>query len=314
MNIIFVSNSLGKARTFTLTQGHIILLASGILFGGFLLAFATYGLTLKFAASIQNPFVQSLVSTLQQEQSRAAEAQMKDNLSAMAKKVGELQARLARLDAFTDRLAKSAGVKREDLRLSETPGQGGPLLEPSRQISSSEFNSLLENLSRALDDRSDRLGILDSLVLESTLLRKTVPTTLPVSQGYYSSNFGYRIDPFTGRSAFHAGIDFIADVGTPVLSAAGGTVASAGWHGDYGNVIEIEHDNGLSSKYAHLSAIEVKTGDVVMKGQRIGAVGSTGRSTGPHLHFEVRENSVPLNPKKFLALGEDSGTSALVKR
>jgi murein DD-endopeptidase MepM/ murein hydrolase activator NlpD len=304
LNIIFVSDGLGKSRTVTLTQMHLVMIAVGILLAGFVLAFVTYGITLRAAADIQNPFVQSLVSSLQREQIRAQEQQMRDNLSGLAKRVGELQARLMRLDAFGERLGKAAGLKPGEFRFSETPGQGGPAPSIQKDISISEFERLLASISQTVDDRSDKLGVLDSVLRDSHLELKTMPTTLPVTVGYYSSNFGYRIDPFSGRSAFHAGIDFISEPGTPVLSAAGGKVVSSGYHGDYGNVVDIDHDNGLSTRYAHLQSIDVKVGDVVTKGQRVGAVGSTGRSTGPHLHFEVRENGVPLNPARFLALSD----------
>jgi murein DD-endopeptidase MepM/ murein hydrolase activator NlpD len=306
MNIIVVSDGPGQTRSYRLTQLHIGLIFGGILLLGFLLSFVTYGLTLRFAADIQNPFVQSLVSSLQREQVRAQEAQMRENLTGLAKKVGELQARLVRLDAFGERLAKAANVKTTEFRFSEAPGIGGPLpsLSLQKDLSPEEFEQILSSLSKVFDDRSDKLGALDSLLLSTRLELKTIPTTLPVAAAY-SSNYGYRIDPFTGRSTFHAGIDFTAPTGTPVVAAAGGKVVAAQWHGDYGNVIDIDHNNGIVTRYAHLSASGVKEGEIVQKGQTIGAVGSTGRSTGPHLHFEVRENDVPLNPGRFLALSRE---------
>jgi murein DD-endopeptidase MepM/ murein hydrolase activator NlpD len=308
MNIILVSDGLGRSRTVTLTQVHLVLIALGILLAGFVLAFVTYGITLKAAADIQNPFVQTLVSSLQREQLRAQEQHMRDNLNGLAKQVGELQARLMRLDAFGERLGKAAGLKPSEFRFGETPGQGGPTPAVQQDLTLGQFEKLLTHIAQSVDDRSDKLGVLDSVIRDSSLERKTIPTTLPVTAGYYSSNFGYRIDPFSGRSAFHAGIDFIAEPGTAVFAAAGGKVVSAGYHGDYGNVVDVDHDNGLSTRYAHLSNVAVKEGDVVLKGQRVGSVGSTGRSTGPHLHFEVRENGVPLNPTRFLALGDKVDT------
>jgi murein DD-endopeptidase MepM/ murein hydrolase activator NlpD len=169
-----------------------------------------------------------------------------------------------------------------------------------------EFQQMLDSISSTLDDRSDKLGVLDSLILDDRLTRKTIPTTLPVAMGYYSSNFGYRVDPFNGRQAFHTGVDLIAPTGTPVMAAAGGVVSKAAFVPDYGNFIDVDHDNGLTSRYAHLSKTLVRVGDVVMKGQVIAAVGSTGRATGPHLHFEVREKGIPLNPNKFLSMRGDA--------
>ena len=141
--------------------------------------------------------------------------------------------------------------------------------------------------------------------MDDRLARKTVPTTMPITQGYYSSNYGYRIDPITGRSTFHTGIDFIASPGTPIVAAAGGVVGAVEFHPEYGNMIDIDHDTGITTRYAHLLKSQVKVGDVVMKGQVIAQVGATGRVTGPHLHFEVRDKGVPLNPNKFLALGKN---------
>jgi murein DD-endopeptidase MepM/ murein hydrolase activator NlpD len=128
---------------------------------------------------------------------------------------------------------------------------------------------------------------------------------MPVKAGYYSSNYGYRIDPINGRSSFHTGVDIIANIGTQVMAAAGGVVSANAFSSEYGNMVDVDHDNGLTSRYAHLSKSLVKVGDVVMKGQVIALVGNTGRVTGPHLHFEVRENGIPLNPNKFLALGKN---------
>jgi murein DD-endopeptidase MepM/ murein hydrolase activator NlpD len=174
---------------------------------------------------------------------------------------------------------------------------------------------MLADISRMLDDRSDKLGVLDSMLLNDRLAAKTVPTTLPVAMGYYSSNFGYRLDPITGRNTFHTGVDLIAPTGTPVVAAAGGVVSVSAPMAEYGNVVDIDHDNGLTSRYAHLSKSLVKPGDVVMKGQTIAMVGITGRTTGPHLHFEVREKGIPLNPSKFLAMTKgDSIINAGLRR
>jgi murein DD-endopeptidase MepM/ murein hydrolase activator NlpD len=128
-----------------------------------------------------------------------------------------------------------------------------------------------------------------------------MPTLQPIVDGWFSSNFGYRIDPFTGENSFHEGIDFPAETGTPVVAAASGKVVYAEWHPQYGKMVEIDHGNGLVSRYAHAAELRVKEGDLVVRGQRIASVGSTGRSTGPHLHFEVRQNGVPQNPARFLA-------------
>lgn len=304
MNIILVSDSLAKSRSVTLSQTQVLLIAFGLLVSGMVLAMATYFVTMKFAVDVRNPYLRSLISTLHQDEMKRAESETRENLNAMAAKVGELQARILRLDAFGERLAKAAGIKREEFRFDEKPGQGGPASTPGRELTVGEFQQMLDDLSKTLDDRADKLGVLDSLLLDDRLARKTIPTTLPVAMGYYSSNYGYRVDPITGKSTFHTGVDLIAVPGTPVMAAAGGMVTAASYMSEYGNVVDIDHDNGLTSRYAHLSKSLVKVGDVVMKGQVIALVGMTGRTTGPHLHFEVRENSIPLNPNKFLSMGK----------
>jgi len=305
VNIILVSDSLAKSRHVTLSQPQVLLMAFGILLAGFMLAMATYVATMKFAVDLRNPYLRTLLAARHQDELKRSEDEMKQNLNALAVKVGELQARIMRLDAFGVRLGKAAGIKAEEFRFDEAPGQGGPAPMAGRDLTVDEFNQLLADISRVLDDRSDKLGVLDSLLMDDRLARKSVPTTMPVTAGYYSSNYGYRLDPITGRSTFHTGVDIIAPAGTAIMAAAGGVVSFSGFMAEYGNVVEVDHDNGLTSRYAHLSKSMVKIGDVVLKGQLIAQVGTTGRTTGPHLHFEVREKGIPLNPNKFLSLGKN---------
>ncbi len=316
MNIILVSDSLARSRNITLSQTQVILVALGILMSGFFLAMATYVVTMRFSTDLRNPYLRSLVTALHEEDLKRSESEMRETLNSLAVKVGELQARILRLDAFGERLAKAAGIKPTEFRFDEKPGLGGAAPSPAltRDLTLPEFRQKLDEISRILDDRSDKMGVLDSVFMDDRLARKTIPTTLPVHQGYYSSNYGYRIDPITGRSTFHTGVDIIATQGTPVMAAAGGVVAAVEFHPEYGNIVDIDHDNGLTSRYAHLLKGSVKVGDVVMKGQLIAQVGNTGRTTGPHLHFEVREKGVPLNPNKFFALDKKEGAIPVALR
>jgi murein DD-endopeptidase MepM/ murein hydrolase activator NlpD len=185
----------------------------------------------------------------------------------------------------------------------EVPGQGGAMPALSAPgLSLGDMTQQLELLTRQLDDRGDKLGILESLFRLDRAKQQFVPTMMPVEGGWYSSNYGWRIDPFTGQRAFHEGIDFMAEQGTAIRAAAGGVVAYSDFHPQYGNMIEIDHGNGLITRYAHASKREVKVGDVVLRGASIAKVGKTGRATGTHLHFEVRRRGAPQDPTRFLQL------------
>ena len=173
---------------------------------------------------------------------------------------------------------------------------------PSHDLSLGDFSRQLDQLTRQLDDRGDSLGILESLFTLDGAKKKLLPTMVPVDGGWYSSNYGWRIDPFSGQRAFHEGIDFMAEQGTPVKAAAGGVVVYSEFHPQYGNMIEIDHGNELITRYAHNSTRLVKVGEVVLRGVQIGEVGKTGRATGTHLHFEVRQRGASQNPTQFLRL------------
>lgn len=304
MNIILVSDNLGKGRIVTLSQSQVVLLGMGALILMLTLGSMLYSITMRYAVDVKNPYLQSLLSSLYQQEALKNQAQMRESVSALATKLGEMQARLMRLDAVGERLAKIAGIKLPEFNFSEVPGRGGaaPSAAATHEMSVSEFNQQVDRTLSWLNDRADKLTVIDAAMLDERLKKSALPTVLPVTSGYFSSNFGSRIDPFTGRTSMHAGIDFVAPIGTSVQAAAGGAVITSEVHSEYGNMIEIDHGNGLTSRYAHLSRRIANVGDVVMKGQTIGELGSTGRSTGPHLHFEVRQQGVALNPKRFLEL------------
>ncbi len=303
MNIILVSEKLPKARTITLGWPHLI--ASVALMLATILALAgamNYGL-LRYAAELNIPYVRDMLVVIQEQQQRRTQSYLQDNLNAMAIRLGQMQAQLLRLDSLGERLAKLAGFKQQELMFSEVPGRGGAISSvPSQNISLGDFTAQIELLTHQLEDRGDKLGLLESMYTQESARKKLTPTKLPVAGGWYSSNYGWRIDPFTGQRAFHEGIDFLAEVGTPIHAAAAGVVVYADFHPQYGNMIEIDHGNDLISRYAHASKRFVKIGDVVLRGSRIAAVGRTGRATGAHLHFEVRQRGAARNPSQFLQL------------
>ncbi len=304
MNIILVSGATARARTLTLDWRHWSAGAATLLVLFLVFTFMFNFVTLKWAAAVQHPLLQAFVLADQREEAAKASERVQGHLNAMALKVGELQARVMRLDGLGERLAKTAGLKPQELPTlpaGAAPGRGGAVSSlPSRDMSVAEFSDLVEKLARQVDERSDQMSVLEALLVADSANRKFLPTKYPIVDGWYSSNFGYRIDPFTGQQSMHEGIDFPAESGTPIVAAASGKVIFAEWHAQYGKMVEIDHGNGLISRYAHASVLLVKEGDLVVAGQRVAAVGTTGRSTGPHLHFEVRLNGTPQNPARFL--------------
>jgi len=246
----------------------------------------------------------------QQQETHQTQQFLNNNLQLMATRLGELQAQVLHLDTLGDRLAGIAGIKREmPPAIKPLAGQGGAFVPAP--LGADELQHEIDRLSREVDARSDELAVLESRFLEKRVKERLLPTTLPVKEAFLGSPFGHRSDPILGQRAMHEGIDFNAESGTPVVAAADGVVITAGWQSDFGNMIEVDHGDGLTTRYAHLSRMNIKTGSLVKRGERIGAVGSTGRSTGSHLHFEVRMLGVAQNPASFLKQGEEF---ALVKR
>lgn len=230
------------------------------------------------------------------------------HLDAYAKQIGELQARIMRLDAQNQRLARLAGEKETKIANKSLlkpsndlppPSSGGPLVS-AQPITEADLEAAITDMMALLDQRDDYLSGLEAKVLQQSVLKDMLPNSSPVSAAYNSSSFGWRIDPFTGNKAFHEGLDFTANTGTPIRAAADGIVSVATRTPDYGNIVKIDHGSGLETRYAHASKLLVQAGERVVKGQVIAEVGSTGRSTGPHLHYEIRLNGSPLDPRQYL--------------
>ena len=304
MNIILVSGATARARTLSLDWRHWTAGSFGLLTLFLLFTLLFNYMTLRYAAAINHPLLQAILLADQRQEAQKTQEVVQGHLNAMAIKLGDLQAKMLRLDGLGERLAKLAGLKPQELpgplQPGTTPGRGGPAPTLQRNLSLDEFNAMLGELAQQVDQRSDQLGVLEALLVNDSATKKFLPTLKPIEDAWYSSNFGWRLDPFTGQQSFHEGIDFPADVGTAIEAAASGKVVFADVHPAYGKMIEIDHGNGLVSRYAHCSALLVNEGDFVMRGQLIAKVGTTGRSTGPHLHFEVRLNGVPQNPARFL--------------
>jgi murein DD-endopeptidase MepM/ murein hydrolase activator NlpD len=299
VQIILVSRHLKAARTITIMPRHLV----ATLFVFLVLVFSTSALFSWLSVHLRLPLVEDLLVSLQLQETRKTRDYLDNNLQLMATRLGELQARVLQLDAMGDRVSGLAGIKREPQAAAvlAKPGQGGPFIAVLTPV---ELQAEIDRLASEVERRTDDLGFLEFKLLEKRVKDRLLPTTLPVKNAALGSVFGHRADPVAGVRAMHEGLDFSAETGTPVVVAADGVVLSAAYHPEYGNLV-------LSSRYAHLSVMEVKPGMLIKRGERIGAVGTTGRSTGPHLHFEVRMLGVAQNPAHFLKQGDEF---ALVKR
>ncbi len=301
MQIILVSNHLATARSITLTSRHLVVAVTALVVTVVVLSSLFSYLTVRHAAEIRLPFLQDMLRNISLEEAGKTRELVRDNLANMAARLGQMQGQLMELDSLGERLAGMAGVKVKESRpaTGRNEGRGGPLLRPD-SIDQNSLQRALDELARQVEARSEALAILESRLLDELIRKSMLPTSLPVVDGARSSGFGWRSDPFTGQSALHEGLDFTAEPGTPIYAAAAGIVKSVERHPQYGNVVDIDHGDELVTRYAHASLILVKEGELVKRGQHIAAVGNTGRSTGPHLHFEVRLKGVPQNPARFL--------------
>jgi murein DD-endopeptidase MepM/ murein hydrolase activator NlpD len=308
VHIILVSNRLATAKSISLGTRHLVLGMAVLAAAIVLLSGSMFYLVFRHAAQIKLPLVQSLLLSAQEQQRQNAKAFMRENLNAMAVRLGQMQAQLIRLDALGERLSALAGIKPQEFRLSEPPGLGGalPTSTPVEDLSMNELTGQLDALSKRMENGYDYLGILENRLFDARVKKKLMPTVKPVDVNWNASSFGWRIDPFTGQRAMHEGIDFLVDTGTPIHAAAGGLVVVAERHPQYGNMIDIDHGNDFTTRYAHASKLLVKAGDLVQRGAVIALSGTTGRSTGPHVHFEVRYKGAAQNPNRFLKVSAAS--------
>lgn len=313
MQIILLHPRL-NAKSVTLTRWHLILVGVFFVVAVIMAASLLYYLTFRHAASLDLPLMREVVASATQEDVSKKDRYVKENLAAMAMKLGEMQAQLMRLDALGERVQGLAGVKPQEFNFKELPGRGG-IERPAEKIqplSMNEFQQWIDAMAMNVEHRADYMNVVESTLMNHKIQSKLLPTIQPVNVGYNASGFGWRHDPFTGRQAYHEGIDFAAATGTPIIAAAGGVVVAAEYHPQYGNMLEIDHGNDIVTRYAHASRLLSKVGDIVKRGQHVADIGSTGRSTGPHLHFEVLVKGVQQNPHKFLAAGSDQAKMALL--
>lgn len=301
MHFIITDAWLAKSRAIHLSGAKLVVCAVLASTGLMVMAAGMYHWVFLKGAREGWPVIGTLVRLMVRGEFEQRDRFVRENLDVMARRLGEMQAKMVQLEALGERVSGLAGVNPNDIKVA--PGRGGALVAgPS--LTMDELQATLDALDKVADQRVDLLTVMESRLFDQKIKKMMIPTQQPVLGASTGSAFGWRIDPFNGRSALHTGLDFPALPGTPILAAAGGVVVTQEPHPEYGNMVEIDHGNSLMTRYAHASRVFVKKGDLIKRGQKIAEVGTSGRSTGPHLHFEVLVQGVPQDPQKFLLAGQ----------
>jgi murein DD-endopeptidase MepM/ murein hydrolase activator NlpD len=314
MQLLITHGSMARTRVLQFRRWQILAALLGLVVFLMAVSGTVYHVVFLKAAREGWPVVSPLVRLIVRDEVAQRDRFMRENLDAMAQRVGEMQAKLVKLEAMGERVAGLVNMKPEDIKPlqrsgatdgsttgSKAGGRGGvyvPINSPSLE----QLQGLVLGLDEAFDFNTDLYTLFESRLQQSRLVALTIPSVAPVDVSP-NSGFGFRADPFTGRQALHTGLDFPAEPGTPIQAAAGGIVITREQHPSYGLLLELDHGNGVVTRYAHCSSVDVAVGALVKRGQTIAKVGSTGRSTGPHLHFEVLVGGVPHDPARFLASG-----------
>ena len=299
MNLRIVTGSSGRTTQIDLT-GPRLLLASVLVVGIFIAGLAL-GRFLLGGNAEQRAYARAMAQ--QKTDLQAARGQIDGKVDALAARIGSLNAQLIRLDALGRRLTDLAGLDRGEFDFAKPPPAGGPEGQEAQggSVQVPELTAVLDTLEEQINDRAQQLGALEMVMASRELGQRIMPGGLPLIGGWISSHFGHRSDPFTGRGAFHAGVDFAGPAGSRVIAVGPGVVTYSGWKEGYGNVVEITHPTGYVTRYGHNSRNLVQVGRSVQKNDAIAVIGSTGRSTGTHVHFEVLRDGNVLNPMKYLA-------------
>ncbi len=309
MNLILVPGGIRKGANTSLHHHQVVIMAVlGVVFLPVFLGIMVFkvqglldrhhGLADAALLTAQSREIHQLRDELNVAQSSA-----ETHLNALAQRMGRMQAQVLRLNALGDRLTHMAGLDAREFDFTQSPAMGGPEKAGvfKNQAQSTDFMKNLEAVGQALGHKADHLAALESLLLDKQLTAAVTPSGWPVNGGWVSSNFGMRADPFNGRRAYHEGVDIASRLGSPIKAMGDGVVAHAGPKSGYGQMVELTHGQGYTTRYAHTSEVLVKIGDRVTKGQPIAKVGSSGRSTGPHLHFEVLKRGRAVDPRAYLA-------------
>ena len=291
MHIIITDPKTARCVTMHVSFTKMAFVALGLVLTVGFISVATY----RWCFADNSPLIWS-----QSEGSKESEQYLRANLNSMAERLGEMQVKVLQLESLGERLRSLAGLPAPEFKKEES-GKGGVFI-PGHPAHIHELDAAMQSLEHATSQRLDWKTVLETRLFEQYIQKKMIPTQPPVLAKAVGSPFGWRSDPITGQSALHTGLDFQASTGTPIYAAAGGVVVVQEYHPAYGNMVEIDHGNNIVTRYAHASKTLVQRGDLVKRGQKIAEVGTTGRSTGPHLHFEVLVNGVFQDPQKFLSM------------
>ncbi len=306
MDIIVVSHTRGRTWRFKFAPGRIVswlpvALCGLLLCGtGFSAGYMVHGDGSAFPEKLAGRWSSEL--TAQRQELAQTRTLAEENTEALSRRIAQLHAHIIRLDAAGERLTEIAGLESGEFDFSAPPPIGGPE-DPETALNDFSADPMLASLDafeRKLSDRERQMRVLEDLLLASRLQKQVKPSGWPIENGYISSLFGIRNDPFNGRLARHEGIDFAGPAGSAVSAVATGIVVFAGEKTGYGQLVEINHGNGYITRYGHNAKISCKVGDRVTKGQAIAVLGSSGRSTGPHVHFEVALNGRVVNPSRYI--------------
>jgi murein DD-endopeptidase MepM/ murein hydrolase activator NlpD len=301
MKFIIVDNQSGKTRSLNANGLFLSLAFAGLVGIPAAIGYMSYLHGVGEAAETAEMFSHwRQVLQDQDEQIQDAREEARNNLEASALRLAQLQARIVRLDALGERLTTISNLDAGEFDFSGAPALGGPQSEAEFDVTPSNYLEQLDRLSADLSNREQQLDVLETLLVDRKIQRDVFIAGRPVKKGWLSSRFGERIDPITGKLAWHNGVDFAGKEGAEVVTVAAGVVVYAAHRSGYGKMVEVNHGGGFSTRYGHHKEIKVKVGDIVKKGQVIALMGNTGRSTGPHVHFEVFKNGRVVDPSTYI--------------
>ena len=276
---------------------------AGVLALSFLVGFVMLGVTVNNYRDINGPVIDNWQGKLDLQRSEIDDLQQQTvaKRSALAQQLSKMQGRISRIETLAVHMRDASGLQTDEFNFDQPVAQGGPLAAEAQEFDWVDLQTQLNQLALQLDRREKELSILDEVMAQRQRSKQARLSGRPIVKGWLSSAYGKRIDPITGQPAWHAGIDFAGSQGSDVVAVASGVVVFSDRRDGYGKMVEIHHGNGISSRYGHHEKLLVEVGEVVNKGDVIGLMGSSGRSTGPHVHFEVLRNGKNIDPSRFIS-------------